>query len=83
MPPDGYQSVSIPDATHERLDELAGDDESIADVIVRLVDDHDDVVLPNATPDDVLTAADFDSRMDEFRGRVVTDTADELERRFS
>jgi hypothetical protein len=79
MPPDGYETVTVPESLHDRLTDMATADESIASVIERSVDD----VEPH---DDALTADEFEARMRDFTDDVASTTAtraaDEIESRL-
>lgn len=79
MPPDGYDTVTVPESTKATLEDLAGDDESIASVIERLADGVE-------SDDGTLTTDEFEAQMRDFVEDIASTTsrrtADELESRL-
>lgn len=79
MPPDGYDTVTIPESTYRKLEKAARDGESIPNVIQRLVEDE----KPH---EDALTPSEFEDKMaafvDDMASTTAKRTADEVESRL-
>jgi hypothetical protein len=81
MPPDGYETVTLPTPMIEELDALALSD-SRAGTIGKLIDEHtgDGDNTPFETPARVVKM-DADV-IEDIANRVASDTADEVQGRF-
>ena len=85
MPRDGYDTVTLPTDLLDRLDDRAGDDESRADVVERLLDATNDGEREFAVSSEVSDGDDLERRLERIEdvlnglpGRVADELANEF-----
>lgn len=81
MPPDGYRTMTLPENLIDALDATAHEGETRADVIRRLLADHDEQALPEDGEGREDALAERLTRVEERLDHLPDLIAEEIERR--